>query len=194
MKSVTSKAGAPPRGPLPLARHAPCGLPCSQAGPHASGCDEPGQIGRSSPKSFPRVPWQARPFCALGAPKGRTCHPFARRLRLAFTGRHWPTLLAGSRFRRLPRSLLHHPVVAHMVSPALLRLWRDGRMVGWSDDRMVGVGTSVRAAFRASDYRTPRPSDTPARHTEYKGHSAQVLRFRTPGQSPRMPRWLRAKS
>ena len=39
----------------------------AQAGPHASGCDEPGQVGRSSPKSFPRVPWQARPFCACGA-------------------------------------------------------------------------------------------------------------------------------
>ena len=33
-----------------------------QAGPHASGCDEPGQIGRSSPKSFLRVPWSARPL------------------------------------------------------------------------------------------------------------------------------------
>src|ERR1035438_4911071 len=44
----------------------------------------------------------------------------ARRLRLALTGRHWHVLLAGSRRRRLHWSLLCHPAVAHMASPALV--------------------------------------------------------------------------
>ena len=54
-----------PMGPLALLGHLWIGW--TQAGPHASGRDEPGQIGRSSPKSWFRVPWQARPFCASGA-------------------------------------------------------------------------------------------------------------------------------
>ena len=50
-----------------------------QAGPHASGCDEPGQVGRSSPKSFPRVPWSARPLCAQKAPQARAGRASVRR-------------------------------------------------------------------------------------------------------------------
>ncbi len=90
------QSGVGPSKCLVLAQRIRSRLAWIQAGPHASGCDEPGQVGRSSPKSLPRVPWQARPLCAQ-AQRGRACQPFAQRLRLALTGRHWRTLPVGPR-------------------------------------------------------------------------------------------------
>ena len=45
---------------------------------------------------YGRVPWQVCPL------RGQPCQPFARRLRLALTGRHWRTLPVGSRSTEPP--------------------------------------------------------------------------------------------
>ena len=169
------------------------------------------------------------PLCALRK-VGRPCHPFALRLRLALTGRHWRRLLAGARFRRLPRSLLHHPAVAHMASPALFApsaKWA-GRAIARTASSRIGTGmgsapgpdsagsTGACSITRRSPTWQARPTLRfaqrgpgeqafvylrigaadlePARHTLYSAHPEHVLRWRRPGQSPRMPRWLRAKS
>ena len=126
-----------PMGPLALLGHLWIGW--TQAGPHASGRDEPGQIGRSSPKSWFRVPWQARPFCASGA-----------------EGPDSPSL--GLR----PRESARRQILRRNSALPYLQIG-------------------------AADLE-------PARQTEYSAHPPHVLRWRRPGQSPRMPRWLRAKS
>ena len=170
-----------PRGPL--AHWSLLRVGWKQAGPHASGRDEPGQIGRSSPKSWFRVPWQARPtlrFAQRGpgepslglrpresalawaprrgpipqaplepapspggrphgkpgpfaplAQKGRARQPFARRLRLALTGRHWHVLPVGARSTEPAGLCSATHLVAHAASPALFapRAKRAGRAI-----------------------------------------------------------------
>ena len=101
-----------------------------QAGPHASGCDEPGQVGRSSPKSFPRVPWSARPFRAVLPNRSLLAA-------LDLAGRHWHTHGAGTPLRRLRRSLLRdpHPWPRGQPGPSTLEIQPEFRQArpetGW---------------------------------------------------------------
>jgi len=78
------------------------------------------------------------------------------------------------------------------LRPTWSRTWQARPLLLREAQRVSAAGYTDLFSF---PYLEIRPADSePARHTEYNGHSAQVLRLRTPGQSPRMPRWLRAKS
>ena len=157
--------------------------------------------------------------------RGRACQPFARRLRLALTGRHWRTLPVGPRSAEPPRlcsathlgrahgkpgpvfqrwgakgpglpslslrprlgftrTILVRTLAGHACGKVALRLLLRARESAWTHTNLFFF---FYLRIRAAD-------SEPARHTVYSGHPIQVLRFRRPGQSPRMPRWLRAKS
>ncbi len=172
-----------PRGPL--AHWSLLRVGWKQAGPHASGRDEPGQIGRSSPKSWFRVPWQARPFCAAGA-EG----PGSPTVRTAPAACAHGSALAcapsGGPLHRARRALFRDPHGRTRSKPGPLCATRkEGR---------ASHPFALRSCPSLLYLRIGAADLEPARHTLYSGHPPHVLRCRIPGQSPRMPRWLRAKS
>jgi hypothetical protein len=181
------RCGGHPRQGLAFALSIRSRVGWIQAGPHASGCDEPGQIGRSSPKSFSPsavvspAPFGARLTTVQPAP---TAWP---RAALAFGKVTLRILLRACEPANSPESAPPQPDPGRfsLFPLASSRLW------GLPGGRTHGQpGPWCRRSVPDQE----QVPVEPARHTEYSGHSAQVLRLRTPGQSPRMPRWLRAKS